>query len=169
MPSAVNNHVFGNKRPKLSGSLSGGTSSVIAAIVTSVQNRSGPAIYTVESRPVTVTTLTNIVFGRGWIQELNGVGGIITYLAKIRRDNALTGDIVASASQGVISGNFTFNLSFEELDVSIGAHTYYYTIEIVGTTTVLAPVPFRLYSGGVGWAISVNDTHSTKNNNIIKG
>ena len=162
-------NVFPNAKPiilgadthaaSLTGNVSNGTNEINAALIDSSINRAGPAIIQLGSRTATVTSAENIIIAR-FIQRINGVGGTVTYQARVRRDNITSGDIVAEQLVGVTGDFFTFTINVEDTDVSVGSHTYFFSVEIT-LTTGGAPVPFTTYTSTPNAFIySINDTHA---------
>ena len=141
------------------------------------QNRSGPNVVQISNRSGVVTSSPNAIFGR-FIQGINGVGGTVTYTARVRRDNATSGVIVANGFRGSESNEFTFDLFFTDENVSVGAHTYFFSVEITQTTTQ-APVPFDIYPASNSVIVPVRssfaatltgaNTQDTRDQGIIQG
>jgi len=158
-----------NSKPKLLGSdthaatltgdISNGTNQINQSVIDAVINRAGPAIVQLGSRAATVTSIKNIIIAR-FVQRVFRVGGTTTYTARVRRDNITSGTIVAQQFVGVSNGFFTFIINVEDPDVSVGSHTYFFSIEIT-QTTAQAPVPFTTYiTTPNAFIFSINDTHA---------
>ena len=106
-----------------------------------------------------MTSAENIIIAR-FIQRVFRVGGTVTYHARVRRDNITSGTIVAEQFVGASSGFLTFTINVEDTDVSVGSHTYFFSVEIT-LTTGGAPVPFDVYTPTPNAFIySINDTHA---------
>jgi len=162
-------NVFPNSKPiilgadthaaSLTGDVSNGTNQINESLIDSSINRVGPAIIQLGNRTATVTSAENIIIAR-FIQRIFRVGGTVTYQARVRRDNITSGTVVAEQFVGVSNGFLTFTLNVEDTDVSVGNHTYFFSIEIT-LTTALAPVPFTTYTSTPNAFIySINDTHA---------
>ena len=154
MVSAVNTTSFANKKPLLEGDLTtsvGTTAGSVAGNLGGLSGISGGEFLR-GTMVITVTEAVNLVILRFSQYSTNDSNIEIRESAN-----------VLAVADGVSTGTRTINLVLE--DVSVEAHTY--------TCFTVFDTQFYQYwpSGAVlyGAPVNVDDTHSTKNANIIRG
>ncbi len=151
--SAVNSTSFANKKPILEGDLITTVGTTSGSLGSQVLLSAQDGVdHLISSMAVTPTKATNLVILRFSIYATNDSN------IEIRE-----GASVLATIDGVVTGTRTINLVLE--DVSIATHTYdCYTIfdtQLYQYSTT----GFILYAAPV----DIDDTHSTKNANIISG
>ena len=162
--SAVNSSTFANKKPNLSGT--------VISDLTVTQSFPAPAagtcsgsqldFQTIGSTSATVSFAINELFLRG--QARFNLSSSNAMDVRIIRDGN-TGDVLASLTTPV-TVNSTWTLSHTILNETVAAHTYQWQIRNTnnpGETSCVTNTAFY------NMLSEANDTHSTKNANIISG
>ena len=165
MVSAVNSTSFTNKKPPLTGTVTSDLTvnqalpSVDAA--TSCVSQAVNFV-TVGSTGMTISFPTNEILLRGRAGFRMSSGNSMD--VRIIRDSD-TGDVLATLTTATTtSGVWTLETTI--IDETVGAHTYQWQIKMTSgqaeTCCVENQVFFNIFS-------EANDTHTTKNSNIIRG
>ncbi len=152
--SAVNSTSFTNRKPKLDGDLTksvGTTAGSVGGQIGTIST-GDMADHLIGTMTVTPTEASNLVILRFSIRGTNDSNIEIRESAN-----------VLAVVDGVSTGTRTINLVLE--DISVEAHTY--------TCFTVFDTQFYQYwqSGSVlyGAPVNIDDTHNTKNANIISG
>ncbi len=154
MVSAVNSTTFTNKKPILEGDLTKNVGSTVGSLGGQIATIStgDTSDHLIGTMTVTPTEASNLIILRFSIRGTNDSNIEIRESAN-----------VLAVVDGSSTGTRTINLVLE--DVSVEAHTY--------TCFTVFDTQFYQYwpSGAVlyGAPINVDDTHSTKNTNVISG
>ena len=161
--SAVNSSTFTNRKPNLSGT--------VISDLTVTQSFPAPAagtcsgdqldFETIGSTSATVSFAINELFLLG--QARFNLSSASSMSVRLIRDGD-TGDIIASLNTGV-STNGTWILSTTLINETVAAHTYQWQIlsSQPGENSCVTNTAFY------NMLSEANDTHSTKNANIIGG
>ena len=173
--SAVNSTTFANKKPNLTGNVTplDGVNQLSYPTVTgsggtAVIDNFAETIYT--SVSLTATEASNKGFFRKTAALDTPSGTSATF--RVREDD-INGAILTSTSIGAsFSGSVSMSVTIT--DQPIGARTYVYTIQLTGS-----PGDFYRFHGNastsvspnttVAYIVDIDDTHNTKNPNIIRG
>ena len=163
--SAVNSSTFSNKKPNLTGTVTSDLTvnqalPTVAAAISCVSQAVN--FTTVGSTGMTITFTKNEILLRGRAGFRMSSGNSMD--VRIIRDSD-TGDVLASTNTGVTtSGVWTLETTI--IDETVGAHAYQWQIKMnsgqAETCCVENEVFFNIFS-------EANDTHNTKNANIIGG
>jgi len=152
--SAVNSSSFANKIPKLDGVLTKSVGSTVGSLGGQIATIStgDTSDHLIGTMTVTPTEASNLVILRFSIRGTNDSN------IEIRE-----GAVVIASVDGSSTGTRTINITLE--DVSVEAHTY--------TCFTVFDTSFYQYwpSGAVlyGAPVNIDDTHNTKNTNVISG
>ena len=163
--SAVNSTTFTNKKPNLTGTVTSDLTvnqslPTVAAATSCVSQAVN--FTTVGSTGMTITSTKNEILLRGKAGFRMSSGNSMD--VRIIRDSD-EGDVLASLNTGVTtSGVWTLEATI--IDETVGAHAYQWQIKMnsgqAETCCVENEVFFNIFS-------EANDTHNTKNANIIRG
>ena len=154
MVSAVNSTSFANRKPKLDGDLTKSVGSTVGSLGGQIGTIStgDTADHLIGTMIVTTTEALNLVILRFSIRATNDSDIEI-------REGA---NLIASVN-GTVTGTRTINVVIE--DVSVGAHTY-------NCSTIFDTLFYQYWPSGAvlyGAPVNVDDTHTTKNSNILSG
>ncbi len=162
--SAVNITTFSNKKPNLSGTVTSDLTIVQTFPSPAAGTCSGSQLdwQTIGSTSATVSFAINELFLRG--QARFNLSSSNAMDVRIIRDSD-TGDVLATTTTAVTT-NGTWTLSHTILNETVAAHTYQWQIRNTnnpGETSCVTNTAFY------NMLSEANDTHNTKNANIIRG
>jgi len=162
-PASVGIDSFPNKKPKLAGNVISDLTITQSFPVPGAGTCSGDQLdfETIGSTSVTINHAINELFIKG--QARFNLSSSSSMNVRIIRDGD-TGDVIASLNTGV-STSGTWILSTTLINESVGAHTYQWQIlsSQPGENSCVTNTTFYNILS------EANDTHFTKNTNIING
>jgi len=164
-PASVGIDTFPNKKPKLFGDLNlDVTRSTSVSAISDGDTGIGFGTEIIHSTVVANVTIPNSSIFLFVETEQNGVSSINS-TGRIRKDN-LSGIILGFDSAS--GSNAPILVSGIDNNLPVGTHTYVFTAQRnVATTTTWDTFPNTW--NGLVIIITPNDTHTTKNTNVING
>ena len=164
MVSAVNSTSFVNKKPNLTGTVTSDLT-IVQTFPTPAAATSctGQAVNftTIGSTSLTVSQAVNEIFIRG----LAGFRLSSANSMDVQIIESVTLDVLASLNTGVTTSG-TWTLQATIIDETVGSHTYNWQIKMNSGAAETCCVENEVFYNMLSEA---NDTHNTKNANIISG
>jgi len=168
MPAdSLGTETFTNKKPKLIGTVNGVDPVNQLGYVTSTGTGGTAVIDNFAETVWATTTLIAIqAINKGFMRRTQGidiaVGNSLTF--RLREDDLL-GTILVSATN---SGTFLMDLFTIITNQPLGARNYVFTLQL-NTSTPGDFYQLRSDPTNVAYIVDIDDTHETKNDNIING